>query len=1290
MLRVALGSRNKINIDLLLLWVYNKGVVLHPLQAGGYGGRSMRVVPGVGILRRSVWTALLAVMTLGLCAWGQNLTTGALSGVIKDASGAAIPGAKVTATNLARGSVHATETQINGSYLIPLLEPGQYSITIEKTGFQTAKQAGIGVSVSATGTMNFTLQVGASSQTVEVTGEPPLINPQNANTATTLDAKAIENLPNPGGDITMLAQVSPGASMMVHGGGGTAGLAFNGIQGNAVNYTFDGMDDNDPFNNDNNSGPSNMLLGQNAVAEMTVNTNSYSVDQGRMAAGQINYLSKSGSNDWHGNASWQWNGRSLNAYDYFVKAQPLAAGQTIAPKPFDNVNNWTGSVGGKIIKNKLFFFVDSEGTRIDLPHVANFTAPSQSYITYAEQQITQGGFDTDISTGSGTTYRQLPAEPAEAAFQKAMFGLYGDTSIGTHGNVQINQNTGSLFGCNLDPSFVTGGNPLGIDPSYNPQLMPTGNAGSKSPGTNPIPTADTGCEVKGILTTSAKTPETLTSFRVDYTLNASNTIWGKYSDDQGTQTTGISAINPVFNENSFQPDHQGVLDWTHIFTPTLTNDASTGFLWYSAIFDFNTPAAEHAAIGGLGSVGFPFTGVGSTSFPQGRNVTQYEAIDNLTWTHGNHSFKFGENFRRELVNDHDFAEDFASDTAANWSELDFAAASSAGQRFPISPVEQFKDFSLDLYAGDTWQVTPTLTLTLGLRATNNSNPVDSKPLIANFSDWTVFGHGAGYLNTAPNSAFQAQSLLWSSVPLEIWQPRFALAYQPHPNTLIKAGWGMFGQVATTSAAETLARNPPFLPSFTGGFGTGNVGGIGSAAGCGINSASTGQCGYLFDPSQAGSAVAAAAAANSVFQANFAGGALSCASPASLGPTQCVPPASISALPASGLKAPMVYNYSLTVQQQMGRNSSFSVGYVGTRSQHNSYTVGENGYQSVCNGCFAPYQFSSTGNAGAPDPRFLGYSQTRYDGYGRYDSMQAGWIQRLSHGITLNLNYTLSHCLTTGTPYSDAAGVATSLSNTYATCSDDITHVVNAAYTYTLPFHSSNSLLGNIVNGWMITGSTFSQGGQPVFIGAGGSSSFNSNLVQTSGPVHGKLVPGNDPYAKGDWLNVNSFNGKTVFSGTQTGAYQWFNPAAFAPIWDSTSHQCFNPATGSESKTPADCQFTGSNDAFWRGPGFQWTNFDVSKSFQLTERVNMRLDFQGYNVFNHPNFSNPSISAPACYGPSFNTTTGKGSCTGGGSFSQLAGFGEITSMASPNNGLLGDSNGGDSAPRMLAFQAKIIF
>lgn len=1186
----------------------------------------------------------LAFLLLGTGAWAQSLTTGALSGVITDPSGAAIPGAKVTLTSAATGSVQATETQINGSYLVPLMKPGNYTVTVEKAGFQTAKQAAVAVAVSTTGTLNFKLAVGASSQTVEVTGEAPLIQPQNANTSTTLDEKAIANLPNPGGDITMLAQISPGAVMHVQGGGGTAGLSFNGVQGNAVEYTQDGMDDNDPFNNDNNSGPSNMLLGQNSVAEVTVNTNAYSVDQGRMAAGQVNYTSKSGSNGFHGDLSWQWNGRALNAHDFFDGANPAAP---VLQKPFDNVNNWTASVGGPIVKNKLFFFFDNEGTRIDLPVESTFKVPTPAFEAYAQQQILLGGFDTNSSLKSSGNFRQLPAEPAELPWLQSFFKLYGDTSVGTRNGIQITPNTTKAFGCNL----LANGS---VDGSYVPQINPTAAGGA-----NPIP-SDTGCYNNGLFAGTAHTPETLTNFRVDYNLNQNNSLWVKYLDDQGLQTTGINPVNPVFNENSFQPDHQGVLDWTHIFTPTLTNDASTGFLWYSAIFDFNTPAAEHAAIAGLGAINSPFRALGSTNFPQGRNVTQYQFIDNLTWVRGTHSFKIGENFRRELVNDHGFSRNFASSNTGNYSEVMYGAASSASQNFPITTVEQFKDFSLDLYAGDTWQMTPNLTLTYGLRATHNSNPIDRLPYLSHFTDFTAFAHpnlGGNNLATPPNTYFSASNQLWNSVPFQTWQPRLALAWQPRSSTLVRAGWGMFSQVAAASAADTLANNAPFNPNFTGGFNRGNLGANGSPAGCTASGGSDPECGFLWDPLLVGSAVAAAQTGNARFQKNFASGAPSCAF---TGPSlNCVPQVNIAALPAQGLLAPITYQYNFTLQQQVGRNLSFSAGYVGSRSQHMAYTVNDNGYQNQCAGCFAPFLFSASGSAGAPDPRFLNFNQTRYDGYSRYDSMQAGLIERMTHGLTLNLNYTWSHCLATGTPYQD--GLGSSLANVYTNCTDDITHVLNASYTYALPFRSSNSLLGDVINNWQISGATFAQGGTPLFLAMDGGGSLGGILVQTTGPKHGFVAAGVNPYSK-----------MTDIAGlTAPGTVQWLNPNALFTAVDPNTGNCLS-SSGAELATPtvAACQFTGNNGATLRGPGFQWTNFDLAKTTQLTERIGLRLDFQAYNLFNHPNFSNPD------------TTAAVGT-------SDLVGADAINSMTSPNNGLLGQ-NGGDSAPRMLAFQAKIVF
>lgn len=777
----------------------------------------------------------------------------------------------------------------------------------------------------------------------------------------------------------------------------------------------------------------------------------------------------------------------------------------------------------------------------------------------------------------------------------------------------------------------------------------------------------------GVFNGTANTPETLTNFRIDYTLNQNNTVWGKFQEDKGLQTTGISPINPVFNENSNQPQNQGVLDWTHVFTPTLTNDASAGFLWYSAIFDFVTPAAEHAALGGLGAISSPFTRLGSTNFPQGRNVTQYQFIDNMTWTHGAHSIKVGENFRRELVNDHGFARSFASSDATSPDEVMFAAASNATQAYPISNVEQFKDFSLDLYAGDTWQISPTLTLTYGLRGTHNSNPIDREPFIANWQDWLSFAHpnlnNGNNLATSPSTYFKASNKLWNSVPYQIWQPRVALAWQPRSNTLVRAGWGMFSQVSAASAADTLARNAPFDPSFSGGFATGNLGAPGSPAGCTTAGGASPQCGFLWDPTQPGSAVAAAVAGNAQFQANFKGAAPSCAS---TGPSlNCVPAANIAALPARGLNAAIVYSYNFGVQQQLGRNFSVNVGYVGSHSQHNQYTVNDNGFQNLCANCFAPFAFSpkSAGSTGSYDPRFLNYSMTRYDGFGKYDSLQAGVVERLTRGFTLNFNYTWSHCLTTQTPFMDAMGAT--LRNVYANCTDDITHVANANYTYLLPFHTNSTWWGRLVNGWQVSGATFAEGGTPLFIQASDPNDPRTNLgshfAQRTGPFYGFVAPGANPYSK-----------DTVVAGvTVPGTYQWLNPAAIISPFDDSTGQCFNFAAKTEGLDPTTCQFPGNYGTTLRGPGFQWTNFDVGKSIQLKESVNLRLDFQAYNLFNHPNFANPDTTG------NVPTIAGLTSGTIGN------GNDSINSLTAPNNGLLGQ-NGGDGAPRMLAFQAKIVF
>ena len=241
---------------------------------------------------------------------------------------------------------------------------------------------------------------------MEVSSEAPIINPSNANTSTTLDAPALEDLPNPGGDLTYPLQFASGALINTAGSGndfvgGTNGygnVEFNGLPALSNGYIVDGLETNDPLTNLNSGLSTNLVLGLNSISEVTVNTLSYSVDQGRYGASQINYVTKSGTNQFHGNLYELWNGSILNAADYFTNATPGNH------KPRSNVNHFGGSLGGPILHDKLFFFFDSEWVRIALPIVTPTTVPTPAFQQYVLQQLPLGG--TDSVTGS--TYAPAP------------------------------------------------------------------------------------------------------------------------------------------------------------------------------------------------------------------------------------------------------------------------------------------------------------------------------------------------------------------------------------------------------------------------------------------------------------------------------------------------------------------------------------------------------------------------------------------------------------------------------------------------------------------------------------------------------------------------------------------------------------------------------------------------------------------------------------------------------------------------------------------------------------------
>ena len=201
--------------------------------------------------------------------------------------------------------------------------------------------------------MNFTLSPAATAQTVEVTEQFGLMSLENPNTSTTLEAKTIKNLPNPGQDLTYVAQFAQGALMNTAGSsndakaaGGYGNVEFNGLPATSNGYILDGYDANDPFLGLNIGLSTNLVIGLDALQEATVNTNSYAVDQGRYGASQVNYFTKSGTNRFHGDAYEIWNGSLLNATDYFLHANDTPG--NIAKKPRSTVNEFGVSVGGPI------------------------------------------------------------------------------------------------------------------------------------------------------------------------------------------------------------------------------------------------------------------------------------------------------------------------------------------------------------------------------------------------------------------------------------------------------------------------------------------------------------------------------------------------------------------------------------------------------------------------------------------------------------------------------------------------------------------------------------------------------------------------------------------------------------------------------------------------------------------------------------------------------------------------------------------------------------------------------
>jgi len=1142
----------------------------------------------------------LAAIPQQLAAQGE--TTSAIVGAVADPSGAALPDAMVTIVNNATGARRAGTTDDAGRFSFPQLKPGLYSVKVEAAGFEPRSSVAVYAGLGQKQTVNFTLQLAARKGEVTVTGEAPLLNPENPNTSTTLNASALEDLPNPGGDMTYPLQFAAGALMNTAGSGndfigGTNGygnVQFNGLPALSNGYIVDGLETNDPLTNLNSGLSTNLVLGLNSIAEVTVNTLSYTVDQGRYGASQVNYVTKSGTNRLHGNVYELWNGSALNAANFFTNA---TEGNH---KPRSNVNHFGGSVGGPVLRDRLFFFFDSEWVRIALPIVSATTVPSPAFQQYVLQQLPLGGID-------GVTGSVYAPSAQSVPFYRQMFSLYRNTA-GT---------PLAVLGCPFD----TGG-------SRAPGFPPNGN----------------GCINRQSVSHSSADREQVQTARIDYNLDLRNATWYRFQADTGLQAAYTDPLNPLFNSVSSQPLYSFAAGYTHIFSSKLVNYFNPAFSWYQSLFapaDFQkTLAAFPIVLQGSGA-NAPFTTIGglNNTWVQGRRATRFFINDNLAWTIGAHEFRFGTNTRIFRLNDYDFGEGAVPlVTYTTLPQFIHGVASTASKTFPLADSQPYDFLNLDLYAQDTWKVTPRFTWTFGIRATHNSNPLNPHHALARMpGSFAALSHDVDQpLNAVVRTG---QANIFDSTPLAILQPRTAVAWQIASRTVLRSGFGLFSDLLPGSIVDLVGVNPPYSQTFQGGL-LGTVGGTAIA------------------PGVPDSAIDATAAANRVFGEGFAQGKLSCAS-AIARPNDCLQPVAIVTVPDGKLHAPYFIEWSFALEHQIGNTVNLRAQYVGTRAVNQPYTMQVNVFQNVCDGCFKPFPY------GAPaDARFGAVTQLSTGANSHYNGLQATAEKRLGYGLQIQANYTFSRCLDTVSnggflPFS-AGGILSpipgDLERDRGPCDYDVRHNLSASYAYALPARFGGRL-GIALNGWQISGSVFRRSGIPFSVLSAPYSANGNGIVNGSGPQFASVLSGARLYQH------------TALAGiTQPGTMQWLAPDAFVSAVD--------PSTGScpGGDTRANCQFGNLGRNALRGQAFTWSDFYITRWFALQERLKLRIDGQFFNLFNHPNFGLPASRYAGIPGKPATQT----------------GFGALTYTVSPPTGLLGVGLGGDSSPRMIALQARLEF
>jgi outer membrane receptor protein involved in Fe transport len=1083
-----------------------------------------------------IFLAALSTLQVG----AQTITTGELAGTVTDPSGAVVSNATVQLKSLDEGSVTNAKTNGNGYYTFSYLKPGSYSVTATASGFQTTEK-NVTVALGASASANFQLRLGSSTTTVEVSGTSAAVETEDANLTANFGARQVELLPNPGNDLSAVALTSPGVVMNTSGGATFGGGNFevNGLPATSNLFTLDGSNDNDPYFNINNSGATNLSLGLNDIEESTVVSNGYSGSYGGLAGANVNYVTKSGTNRFHGNAIYWWNGDILNANNYFRNQANALAGRDVNPRPFVNANQFAGSVGGPIKKDKAFFFFDVEGLQLAIPSPQTLSVPTPAFQSAVLAQLPTLGLSASVP------------------YYQTAFGLYnrvsqaGAKQLGGGGCSDVTTVNGIAFGA-----------------------------------ANP-------CAVQVQAALQAHTHDTLYVGKVDFNLTNNDKLFVRVEKEHGLQASYTDGISPAFNQISDQPQWQSQVGETHTFGSDKVNDFKASLIWYSAIFG---PQNEKAAItalpgfnGGSETLALNDGSLAALNpdnffFPQGRNITQYQFVDDFSWVHGRNNFKLGINFRRDDVTDKNFV--FITPLVLALSLNGFATGGTGGsailQNFPSTTNNPIALYQLGFYGSDDVKVTSNLKLTLSLRFDHLSNPVCQTRCFQRLVPG-AFGNSSAPLNSA---ILANQKQAFPSVTAIVAQPKIGFAWSPggSQKTVLRGGIGMFGDALPTGAIDNFTQNAPRDPSFTIGgpffLSPNQTTGPGCVSNCNVYQQ--------------------ALAADANFNANFATGG---------------PITGVGFYNSTAVKVPVYYKWSFELQRAVGWKTILSVSYVGNHGSHEEISNGA--LNAFC--CSAGFPGGATTFANfptaPPDTRFGVVQQAENVANSNYHGLTATANHSFSGGFQFQASYTWSHALdeisnnslspfglNTGGQYADIIypqNPANIRQFNYANADYDIRHNFTMNYVWSDAFRHLTSRGPNaLVKGWTFSGTIFAHSGLPFTVYSSAITGFLAN---------------NDNFGPGT---------QYIFANQTAGPASCGSSAATVTA-TGAGNPCMTLAQFPDPTTTYGDQRRNQN----RGPGYFDTDFAVEKGFGIPkwESAQFSLGARFFNLFNHPNFYFPIMN-----------------------------------------------------------------